>query len=113
MADDNTVTFEEADETRVVGVGVGTFLVIMFFIIGVLVFVLGTAGGRPVTGFVAGATVFGLVTALLFAAERDSRYVETEEQNAEYSSFALARWFLVMFMALSSMVPPSPPSRQP
>lgn len=90
----------EREETRVAGVGVGTFLLLTFFVISVLIFIVGLASARPVAGVCVSVTTFAVVAILLFAAERESRYVQTEEQNKDYNSLALARHFLVFLMGL-------------
>uniref|UniRef100_A0A7R9YCK5 Transmembrane protein 218 n=1 Tax=Pinguiococcus pyrenoidosus TaxID=172671 RepID=A0A7R9YCK5_9STRA len=91
------------DPNQILGVGIGTFLVITFFGVAMLIFGTGLAGGKPFTGLLTGAVLFTLVTTLLVVAPRESRFVETEEENAEYSNLPLARGFLLILMALSCL----------
>lgn len=81
--------YRKAQRTRVLGVGVGVFLLVFFFMIGCSICWLGSVVPEdrcpPQTVFnVVGTAVFGIVAFILLFADADPRYESKEDKVVKY-----------------------------
>lgn len=81
--------YRKAPRTRVLGVGLGVFLLVFFFMIGCAICWIGSVVPEdrcpPQTVFnIIGTTVFGLVALILLFADAEPRYESREDKVVKY-----------------------------
>ncbi|CAM9243070.1 unnamed protein product [Scytosiphon promiscuus] len=95
----------EKGETRVMGLGVGVFLIFFFSMVAVVVCLIGATTPRPGTFACAGTGLLGFVILILLVAEQDSRYVEDKsDQIQEYDQTFYPRLVAVLVLALAALL---------
>ncbi|CAM9889680.1 unnamed protein product [Pylaiella littoralis] len=95
----------EKGETRVMGLGVGVFLIFFFSMVAAVICVVGATTPRPGTFACGGMCLVGFVVILLLIAEQDSRYVEDKsDQIQEYDQTFYPRLVAVLVLALAVLV---------
>ncbi|CAN0262524.1 unnamed protein product [Ectocarpus sp. 6 AP-2014] len=95
----------EKGETRVMGLGVGVFLIFFFSMVAAVVCLVGATTPRPGTFACGGAGLLGFVMFILLVAEQDSRYVEDKsDQIQDYDQTFYPRLITVLFMALAGLL---------
>ncbi|CAM9800571.1 unnamed protein product [Choristocarpus tenellus] len=97
---DNTLV--ERKDTRVMGLGIGVFLIFFFSIISILICLVGATTPRPGVFSCGGTAVIGVVLLVLLTAERESRYVEDKsDQLQEYDQSHYPRVIIFAIMVLA------------
>ncbi|CAM9397758.1 unnamed protein product [Hapterophycus canaliculatus] len=95
----------EKGETRVMGLGVGVFLIFIFSMVAVVACLVGATTPRPGTFACAGTGLLGFVILILLVAEQDSRYVEDKsDQIQDYDHTFYPRLVAVVILALAALL---------
>ncbi|CAM9771072.1 unnamed protein product [Laminaria digitata] len=95
----------EKGETRVMGLGVGVFLIFFFSLLAAVVCLVGATTPRPGAFACGGAGLLGFVVLLLLVAEQDSRYVQDKsDQLQEYDQAFYPRLVIVLILLLAALV---------
>ncbi|CAM9652183.1 unnamed protein product [Sphacelaria rigidula] len=101
----NTDGLTEKGETRVMGLGIGVFLVFFFSLVSIVVCLVGATTPRPGEFACGGAGILGFVLLILVIAERESKYVEdTSNQIHEYDQTFYPRLALIFIMIVAALV---------
>mmetsp|Transcript_22900 Transcript_22900/g.34472 ORF Transcript_22900/g.34472 Transcript_22900/m.34472 type:complete len:136 (+) Transcript_22900:200-607(+) len=103
-----TAEVVEAEPTRVLGVGIGVFLIAFFFALALLLFVVGAALGKKGIFFGIGTGIFLLVCAILFGADRGSQYVIVEETVQDYSALFYPRVVFAAILGAGALMAAAP-----
>ncbi|CAN0000090.1 unnamed protein product [Discosporangium mesarthrocarpum] len=93
------------EETRVMGLGVGVFLIFFFSLVSVLICLIGATTPRPGAFICGGISLVSLVTLVLLTAQRESRFVEDKsDQLQEYDETFYPRVIILTIIALAALV---------
>jgi hypothetical protein len=104
MADSATSQLVQApDGPRVMFLGVGTFVVIVFCILAVLLCVAGRGTSMPVVFYASGTGLVGLVLVLLLVLPRQPAFSSAEDASRLTSSYSIGQG-LTAAMALLGVV---------